>query len=624
MFNEVQITGRLPRRFAEAFDVLREDLGLTAASGGFPVKVEKSDHLMVTADRRRIRIGWAEPVELYRALSYLKQYSPGDSFCISESPCFKTLGVLFDVSRNAVLRPEAMRFFLRKMALMGINLGMMYTEDTYEIPGQPYFGYQRGRYSADQLRELDDYADRFGIELCPCIQTLSHLNRVLHWPAFSGLKDTEEVLLADEEDTYAFIENMIVSTAAPYRSRRIHIGMDEASDLGLGRYRHIHGYVPGHELMRRHLQRVAAIIRKHNLHAMMWSDMFFRPDSPTGGYYDSGMPSQESIQAVCPDISLVYWDYYHNRPEEFSAMLEKHKKLPAETYFAGGIWTWTGPAPDYEKTFTSSVAGLEAAKKNGVPLVLAAAWGDNGAEANLTTALLGMQLYAEYNYRGAFDKAALSDRFTACCGADAQAFLNLSRFNTVPGMRSGALRPVNAAKFLLYQDPLVQLYEKDTQGLAMSEHYKRLTADYAGYAEQNPEFSLLFGFYRDLAFALSLKCGWHEQAGPCVRSGDVTTAKKLAEGIPAILEALETLRKSWLSLWNSTNKTYGFEIIDLRLGGLCARFRTAKARMQAFSAGNDSLEELREQPLPYTMLNDGSLFGSYAWGEIVSACKINI
>lgn len=30
------------------------------------------------------------------------------------------------------------------MAMMGLNLGMMYTEDTYEVPGQPYFGYQRG------------------------------------------------------------------------------------------------------------------------------------------------------------------------------------------------------------------------------------------------------------------------------------------------------------------------------------------------------------------------------------------------------------------------------------------------------------------------------------------------
>lgn len=66
--------------------------------------------------------------------------------------------------------------------MMGLNLGMMYTEDTYEVPGQPYFGYQRGRYSADELRALDDYADMLGIELCPCIQTLGPFEPRAHWP----------------------------------------------------------------------------------------------------------------------------------------------------------------------------------------------------------------------------------------------------------------------------------------------------------------------------------------------------------------------------------------------------------------------------------------------------------
>lgn len=73
-----------------------------------------------------------------------------------------------------------------------------------------------------------------GIELCPCIQTLGHLNRALHWPALAHLKDNEEVLLADDAQTYAFLEELIAAAAAPYRSKRIHIGMDEAHGIGLG------------------------------------------------------------------------------------------------------------------------------------------------------------------------------------------------------------------------------------------------------------------------------------------------------------------------------------------------------------------------------------------------------
>jgi len=35
---------------------------------------------------------------------------------------------------------------------------MLYTEDTFELPGYPYFGHMRGRFSKEELKEIDDYA----------------------------------------------------------------------------------------------------------------------------------------------------------------------------------------------------------------------------------------------------------------------------------------------------------------------------------------------------------------------------------------------------------------------------------------------------------------------------------
>ena len=494
--NEIlSFSGQLPEHFDAAFAEIGPELGFArAGQGGLSVALRQGGCLRAEKRADGVVVTWAEPVQVYRALSLLRQHWAEDAFCIEETPCFETTGMMFDVSRNAVLQPDTLRFFLRKMAMMGLNLGMMYTEDTYEVPGQPYFGYQRGRYSADELRALDDYADMLGIELCPCIQTLGHLNRALHWPALAHLKDNEEVLLADDAQTYAFLEELIAAAAAPYRSKRIHIGMDEAHGIGLGAHLRRHGYEDPHTIIRRHLSRVLEITRRHGLSAMMWSDMYFRPDSPTDGYYDSGMPSAEAVAAVPPDVTLVYWDYYHETEQEYTDMLQKHAALPAPTVFAGGIWTWCGPAPDYAKTLAAAVPALTACKKAGVPLVLATAWGDNGAEANLTSALLGMQLYAEFMYTGTYDAGSLARRFACCCGADAQAFLDLSLFNAVPGMRSGALRPVNAAKFLLYQDPLVQLFAADTAGLAMSAHYTELEARYTRYADENPAFEPLFRF----------------------------------------------------------------------------------------------------------------------------------
>ena len=33
---------------------------------------------------------------------------------------------------------------IRKLARIGMNLLMLYTEETYEVPGEPYFGIYRG------------------------------------------------------------------------------------------------------------------------------------------------------------------------------------------------------------------------------------------------------------------------------------------------------------------------------------------------------------------------------------------------------------------------------------------------------------------------------------------------
>lgn len=95
---------------------------------------------------------------------------------------FDSFGVMIDCSRNAVPNVAGLKRFFDILSQMGYNLAMLYTEDTYEVENEPYFGYKRGRYSASELRELDDYAASVGIELGPRgIQTLAHLNA-----AFAG------------------------------------------------------------------------------------------------------------------------------------------------------------------------------------------------------------------------------------------------------------------------------------------------------------------------------------------------------------------------------------------------------------------------------------------------------
>src|SRR5690606_20151108 len=95
----------------------------------------------------------------FRAFSLFIEHSQKQaSFSITENTHFRTIGPMFDLSRNTVMNMESFKAMLRKLAMMGFNTAMLYMEDTYEIKGEPYFGYMRGRYSEEELRELDSYA----------------------------------------------------------------------------------------------------------------------------------------------------------------------------------------------------------------------------------------------------------------------------------------------------------------------------------------------------------------------------------------------------------------------------------------------------------------------------------
>ena len=71
-----------------------------------------------------------------------------------------------------------------------------------------------------------------GIEVIPCIQTLGHLATTIRWRYAAKMSDTSDTLYIGAPETYEFIDKMFKSTSSCLRSRRIHIGLDEAIGIG--------------------------------------------------------------------------------------------------------------------------------------------------------------------------------------------------------------------------------------------------------------------------------------------------------------------------------------------------------------------------------------------------------
>ena len=119
---------------------------------------------------------------------------------------FKRFGTQIDCSRNAVMNVAAIKRWIDLVAAMGHNTLMLYTEDTYEVDGHPYFGYGRGRLTREEMKELNTYGAERGIELIPSINTLAHMGTIFRWKQYDDIHDCEDIMLCEDERTYALID----------------------------------------------------------------------------------------------------------------------------------------------------------------------------------------------------------------------------------------------------------------------------------------------------------------------------------------------------------------------------------------------------------------------------------
>ena len=89
---------------------------------------KESDHdLSVTYKYHIGNITYHKPNQFYRAFGlFLEKVQKGETdFSIKEKAQFKTIGPMFDFSRNAVMKPERFYEMVRILAVMGFDSAML-------------------------------------------------------------------------------------------------------------------------------------------------------------------------------------------------------------------------------------------------------------------------------------------------------------------------------------------------------------------------------------------------------------------------------------------------------------------------------------------------------------------
>ena len=531
----------------------------------------------------------------------------GKKFRYLRGECqFTDFGVMIDASRNAVPKVSTIKEIIFLCGIMGYSYVGLYMEDTIEIQNEPYFGYMRGAYSKAEIQDMDEYASKLGIEIRPFVQTLAHYNQLAIYEEYQRHMDAEDILLVGDERTEELLDHLIATISSEFRTRNIHVGMDEAFLLGAGKYQERFGLETRDKIMKKQLDIVIKLCEKHGLRPEVWGDMF--------RHY------AEDRSWIPADLDIFYWDYYSTDEKHYDAEIEKYKKLTDNVCMAAGAWKWTGMIPCNEFSIKAGEASIRSCRKNDIRSFTVTCWGDNGAEASHFSVL--PVIYRDSQY--AWDDDLPDIAFNVLTGMSISDFMKIDRINPRHRLAEKDIRPQNGSKYFLYDDPLMGFFtslEKDEDPNLI------LTgAQDVALISKNSDFSYVMESGEALGYAVSHKLKLERKLREAYAARDFDSMREISkEDIPELIKHVDDYYDRFKKQWYAENKPYGFEIQTIRIGGLKQRLLDVSDIIDRYLIGETAeIEELEAKHLPFNYFEekDPDMICYNQWSNMVSTSVI--
>lgn len=535
-------------------------------------------------------------VEYYK-LAWMSQVL-NTPLATTETSSIKDLAYMIDCSRNAVVKVETIQAWIRQLAVLGYQTLMLYLEDVYEVNDEPYFGYLRGRYSKEELKAIVAYADIFGIEVVPCIQTLAHYNQLVRWYEHLNVFDIGDVLFVGSTRANLLLDHIFSTLRECFSTHRINVGMDEAYLLGRGKYLDEHGLVDRFKIMKTQLDVVDSLCQKYGFKPMMWSDMFFK--LANDNYYGAKAPLPPSVTELVKDrFDLVYWDYYHVDIEHYRTMINIHQALQTNIYFAAGAWKWSGFTPDNRYSLRTMSASMQVAKEKKIPLYIVTGWADNGAEASLFSVLPSLvyaSLLRDNNTQSSFQSNVIMKALTG--GLDFDDFMKIDSGNR--GFIHDEMDYTNTTnRSLLYNDPLLGVMDSLATFIRPS-FYEEASIELTKNKYHQNRYGYIFSTQLALLKLLHHKADFGLRLRKAYQEKQTTKLIELKDECLVMVDLLDVFMVAFKKQWHLENKPHGFDVQDLRLGGLKQRLLSTQQKLIDYLNGSiNRIEELDEPILDY-------------------------
>ena len=601
--------------FVEGLKELSEPLGFILSSDGREIRAEFSEknEITVSSDGNKAYFTYYDKASFFRAFSIaLQKLAEGGGHAVVK-PLIKHLGTMHHCA-HSVLNVETIKSIIRNHAITGYNYIQLYTEVSYEIPSEPYFGYGIGKYTQNEFKEIVGYSQIFGVEVIPCIQTLAHLQQLFKWPAFSDVCDINDTLLVGYDRTYDLIEKMIKSLRQCFKSEKINLGMDEAYYLGFGRYNWFVGDCKDDRsaLFIGHLKRVLEIASKYNFtQPYIWFDNLFGMNYK--GYINPPVwlwkDFSEKIRKTFPEVRLVFWNYGIKDTNDFKRYVGYIRQLSDNVSFASMAYGYTSLAPENYITETLVDTAKSGCLECGIDDIVITFWGGMFSPHALIPA------YFNYSERLCESEGVeIQSRCKFLFGYTYEQFKMLDTPNIIGESASyNVTEDTNLPFYALANDLFLGKIDLhipkncETEYAIKSKRLFRLS-------KINSKYSYIFRYESVLCLALSKKAELGIKIKHAYDVRDKVMLKDIYDIIPEVIYNIKKLHSEYRTYYLTFAKSHGLAEWDMRFGGIILRLEQVKETLAAYISGEISvIPELEGDRLPVFADKIGKIISYSDW-----------
>ena len=336
---------------------------------------DSDESYVLLSDEEKVIIGARTSAGIFYGIQTLRQLTYSDSegnvrvraARIADAPALRYRWIQDDWNRGPIPTVEYVKKQIRILSEYKINGYCIYAENIFKSEKYPQINMRGAVVTPEEIRELVEYAGKYHIELVPQQECLGHMHYTLREGGFDDIAERPrgQIVSPAVERTYTFLNDYLSEIVPNFRSGFVHVGCDEAFELGLGKSRSMVEEMGLDGAFFHHMDRVMNLPAIKDKKVLFWADVAAnKPDIDL---------------SVLPDNAVaVAWEYLPLDNYEYYLPQLRRNGIPF--FVAPGAFWSTRVFPDFSNHMVNIRGFVRDGKKYGAIGMLCCNWDDMGED----------------------------------------------------------------------------------------------------------------------------------------------------------------------------------------------------------------------------------------------------